>query len=58
LIKVGSENIIDEILKYCQGIGKTKWHNQRLEKAISGVEGSFPFLPFCHTDEVIGLSNV
>jgi hypothetical protein len=26
-IKVGGKDIIDEILKYCQGIGKTKWHD-------------------------------
>jgi hypothetical protein len=58
LIKVRSKNIIDEILKYCQGIGKTKRHNQRLEKAVSGSEGGLPFLPFCHSDDVIGSLNV
>jgi hypothetical protein len=58
LIKVGSRNIIDKILKYCQGIGKTKRHNQRLEKAISESESGLPFLPFCYLDEVIGFSNV
>jgi hypothetical protein len=57
-IDVGSENIVDEILKCCQGIGKTKCHNQRFEKAVLGMEGSFPFLPFRHVDEVIGPSNV
>jgi hypothetical protein len=53
LIEVGSKNIIDEVLKYCQGTGKTKWYKQRFEKAISGMEGSFPFLPFCYSDEII-----
>jgi hypothetical protein len=57
-IEVGSKNIMDEILKCCWGIGETTWHNQRLKKAISGVEGGFPFLLFCHSDEVIGPSNV
>jgi hypothetical protein len=27
LIEVGGKDIIDETLKYCQGIGKTKWHD-------------------------------
>jgi hypothetical protein len=26
-IEVGGQNIIDEILKYRQGIGKAKWHD-------------------------------
>jgi hypothetical protein len=57
-IEVGSENIINEILKCCRGIGESKWHNQRLKKAISGPEGGSPLLPFLHLDEVTGPSNV
>jgi hypothetical protein len=57
-IKVGSENIIDEILKCCQGIGKTKWYHQRFKKAILGIEGSFLLLSFCYLDEVIYSSNI
>jgi uncharacterized protein with ACT and thioredoxin-like domain len=57
-IEVGGENIINEILKCCRGIREAKRHNQRLEKAISGSEGGLPFLPFCHSDEVIGSLNV
>jgi hypothetical protein len=58
LIEVCYKNIIDKVLKYCRGIGKTKWHNQRFKKAISGMEGSFPLLPFHYPDEVIGPPNV
>jgi hypothetical protein len=58
LVEIGSENIIDEIFEGCQGIGETKWHNQELEKAISGLEGCLPFLPFCHSNEVIGPTDV
>jgi hypothetical protein len=57
-VEIGSKNIVDEILQGCWGIGKTKWYNQRLEKAISGLEGSLPFLPFCHSNEVIGPMNI
>jgi hypothetical protein len=57
-VKIGSENIIDEILEGCRGIGETKWHNQGLEKAISGLEGSLPFLPFRYSNKVIGPADV
>jgi hypothetical protein len=57
-VKIGSENIIDKMLEGYWGIGETKWHNQRLEKAISGLEGSLLFLPFCYLNEVIGPINV
>jgi hypothetical protein len=56
--EVGSENIVDEVLKCCRGIGETKRHNQRLKKAVLRAEGSFLFLPFCHSDEVIGPPNI
>jgi hypothetical protein len=58
LIKVGSENIVDKILKSCRAIGETTWHDQRLKKAISGLEGSLPYLPIRHSDEVIGPVNI
>jgi hypothetical protein len=58
LVEIGSKNIIDEILEGCWGIGETKWHNQGLEKAISGLESGLPFLPFHHSNEVIGPTNV
>jgi hypothetical protein len=57
-VEVGSENIVDEILEGGWGIGETKCHNQGLEKAISGSEGSLPFLPFHHSNEVIGPADV
>jgi hypothetical protein len=57
-VEIGSKNIIDEILEGCWGIGKTKWHNQGLEKAISSLEGGLLFLPFRHLNEVIGPTNV
>jgi hypothetical protein len=58
LIEIGSENIVDEVLKGCWSIGETKWHNQGFEKAVLGLEGSLPFLPFRHSDEVIGPVNI
>jgi hypothetical protein len=57
-IKVGSKNMVDEILKCCWAIGETKRHNQRLKKAISGSQGGLLFLPFRYLDEVIGSLNI
>jgi hypothetical protein len=57
-VEIGSENVVDEILEGCWGIGETKWHNYGLEKAICGLEGGLQFLPFCHLNEVIGPANV
>jgi hypothetical protein len=57
-VEIGSKNVVDEILEGCWGIGETKWHNQGLEKAISGLEGGLPFLPFRHLNEVIGPADI
>jgi hypothetical protein len=57
-VEIGTKNVIDEILESCWGIGETKWHNQGLKKAISSLEGSLPFLPFRHSNEVIGPMDV
>jgi hypothetical protein len=57
-VKIGSKNVIDEILEGCWGIGENKWHNQGLEKAISSPEGGLLFLPFYHLNKVIGPMNV
>jgi len=43
----------------CGGrVGESKEHNQGFEEALTGLEGSFPFVAFLDLDIVIPLTDV
>ncbi|KIK25438.1 hypothetical protein PISMIDRAFT_96871, partial [Pisolithus microcarpus 441] len=38
------EDGVDEALKSCRGIGKSKWHDKPLIGSITSLESCFPFI--------------
>ena len=53
-----SESVIDKLLKGGRSIGESKGHDQIFKESISGSEGSFPFITFLDSDEVVGSSQI
>ena len=47
------KGVIDKALAGCRSIGKFKGHNKEFKQAITGPEGSFPFITVLNPDQVI-----
>ena len=52
------EDVVYEVLKSCQCISQTKGHNTPFERAVAGAKGSFPFITFMDSNEVVGMLQV
>ena len=50
LVEVFAEGVVDKSLARSRCISKTKWHDEKLEEAITSSEGSFPFIAFFDLD--------
>lgn len=57
-VKVLAENVIDEMLEGCVGIGEAEWNNQVFVVAKAGAEDCLPFFPIGHANKVVGASEV
>lgn len=53
-----TEDVINQVLQYSRGVGKAERHDKILEVSQRGAEGSFPFVPFVDSDEVISVTEV
>lgn len=53
LIQHIEKNIINEMMKSCRNIAKSKGHDQRLKMSISGSESSFPSISGTNVDKVV-----
>ena len=47
------ENVIHELLKSCRSVSKAFWHYQPLERSVSSLESSFPFVSISNAYEMI-----
>lgn len=53
MIRHVSQNIIDQSLKCCRGIGKTKGHDTVFKMSKVSVESGFPFVTLFTLDQVV-----
>src|SRR3984957_18118431 len=47
------EDVVHEVLKGGWSVGKPRGHHQIFEKAVAGVEGSFPLVAFSNADIIV-----
>ena len=52
------KNAVNEALECSWSIGKSKRHNKPFIGAITGVEGSFPFIPWSNADQMVCMMEV
>src|SRR3979490_840139 len=52
------EDVVHEALKCCGGVGESKGHHAPLKGSVSGSEGSFPFVTFADSNEVVGMLEI
>ena len=52
------EDIIHRALRCCWRVGESKGHHAPLERSISGSEGSFPFVTFVDSNEMVGMLEI
>ena len=57
-VEILSQDVVDERLERCWGIGKTKRHYQILEVSKSSPECGLPFLAFLYPDAIVGSGYV
>ncbi|TFK81728.1 hypothetical protein K466DRAFT_501652 [Polyporus arcularius HHB13444] len=44
VVRVDEDNVIDETLKGCRSVGKSKWHDMPFKRSVAGPECSLPFI--------------
>ena len=52
------KNIIHKPLESGRGISKSERHNTPFKRPISGPEGSFPFITFCYSDQMVSMTKI
>lgn len=52
------QNVIDEVLGNCQGIGEIDWHDKILEVTQGGLESGLPFFSFTDTNQMISIVKI
>ena len=53
-----SEEVVDQGLENCWGIGEVEWHHQIFIKSGGRVKSSLPFIPLSDADKVVGITEV
>ncbi len=57
-VKHVSKNIVHKALECRRSIGESKRHDMLFKRAITGLEGCFPFITFSNTYKMISISKV
>ena len=52
------KNVVHESLKSCGSISKAFWHYQPLERSVTSLESSFPFVSFSNVYEMICVPEI
>jgi len=58
LVKKLPEHLMDEVLKYGEGVDQAIRHHTILVVSSSGYEGCFPLVPLTYSDEIVGAAEV